>query len=173
MTRRPESDEYAAYFDRYISLVPGGDIVATIGAQLDDTFAVLRGLSDERGRYAYAPGKWSMKEVVGHLIDTERIMAYRALRIARGDVTPLAGFEQDAYVAQARFNDRSLVELQDEWTCVRASNVALFGSWHEDDWMRRGTASNNPISARALVYIIAGHELYHRDILETRYLREA
>src|SRR4051794_37281635 len=111
---RPNSTEYAAYYGKYVTLVPDGDITMTLAAQLEDTLALLRALPEERGNYAYEAGKWSIKELLGHVIDTERIFAYRALRIGRNDKTPLPGFEQDDYVANTNFNARTLSSLLDE-----------------------------------------------------------
>lgn len=167
---RPDSTEYAPYYGKYVSLVPDGPIVATLGNQIETTLDLLRGLSETQGDSRYAPGKWTIKELVGHVIDAERIFAYRALRIARNDKTPLPGFEQDDFVAGANFNAIPLAELTDELAAVRESNLRMFRHLTDDAWLRRGTASDNEVSARALAYIIAGHELYHLDILKTRYL---
>lgn len=170
MTARPETDEYAPYYGKYIALVPDGDIAATLAAQLEDTLALLRSISEAQGSYAYAPGKWSIRELLGHLIDTERVFAYRALCIGRNDKTPLPGFEQDDYVANTDFNARTLGSLIDEFAAVRQANLQLFKHFTDAEWQRRGTASEKEVSTRALAYIVAGHELYHRDILKTRYL---
>jgi hypothetical protein len=129
----------------------------------------LQALDDAAARHAYAPGRWTVKEVIGHIADTERVMAYRALRIARGDRTPLPGFEQDPYVAVAELNDRPLPELLAELAAVRAATVALFTGIPTAAWTRMGTASDAPCSVRALAYIIAGHELHHRALLHERY----
>jgi len=130
---------------------------------------LLRGVSDKDALKRYAPGKWSVKEVAGHLADTERIMAYRALRIARGDETPLPGFDENAYVPPAKFDARPLVDLIGDLFTVRAATVALFRTFDADAWRRRGTASGKPISVRALGYMIPGHERHHVEILKTRY----
>ncbi len=167
---KPETTEYAPYYGKYISLVADGDIVKTLENQIDATLQVLRGLSEEKGNHCYAPGKWSVKEVIGHLIDTERIFAYRALRIARNDKTPLPGFEQDDFVANADFDSARVADLADEFAAVRKANLSLFRRLSDEAWLRSGTASENGLSARAAAYIIAGHELYHLDILKTRYL---
>jgi hypothetical protein len=168
--QRPQPDEYNSFYERYISLVPSGDVVATLTAQWTKTAGLLTGLPEERGSHRYAPGKWSIKEMIGHMIDTERIMAYRAMRIARGDATPLAGFEQDDYVRNANFDSEKLAGLVDEFAAVRRSTTLLFEHMHADAFTRRGVANTNPISARALAWIIAGHELHHRAILEQKYL---
>ncbi len=167
---RPDDDEYAPYFGRYISGVPEGtDLMLLLAQQRDSIAAELAAIPLGGGDFRYAPGKWSIKEVVGHLSDTERIMAYRALCIARGDVTPLPGFDQEAYTPQARFDDLGLSALIDEWVAVRQASLALFRNLPAEAWGRRGTASDNPVSVRALAYIIAGHVLHHRKSLRTLY----
>jgi uncharacterized damage-inducible protein DinB len=171
MTTRPDSTEYAPYYGKYIALVPDGDITATLAAQLDTTLLRLRTLPEEQGSYAYAPGKWSIKELLGHVIDTERIFAYRALRIGRNDQTPLPGFEQEDYVVNTNFNARTLKSLLEEFTAVRQANVQLFKHFTDEEWLRRGRASDNEISTRALAYIIAGHAVHHANTLESRYLK--
>lgn len=166
---RPETDEIPPHFVGYIGKVTESDPVAVLAAQIDVTAALLRGLSDGDALKRYAPDKWSVKEVVGHLADTERIMAYRALRIARADETPLPGFDEKAYVPPAKFDGRSLAELVADLRTVRAGTLALFRSFDADAWRRRGTASGKPISVRALGYMIPGHERHHVEILKTRY----
>lgn len=170
MTTRPATGEFAPYYGKYIELVKGDDIVATLEAQISATLGVLRGLTEAQGNHRYEPGKWSIKEVVGHVVDAERIFAYRALRIARNDPTPLAGFEQDGYVASANFGAAVLANLTDGLELVRRSNLVMFRQFSPEAWQRRGTASENPVSVRALAYIIAGHELHHIRLLRRRYL---
>jgi uncharacterized damage-inducible protein DinB len=170
MTKRPESSEYAPYYGKYIALVPDGDLAVTLDRQIDATAALLSPLSEQQANYAYAPGKWSIKEVLGHLIDSERVFAYRALRIARNDKTPLPGYEQDDYVANAKFNARSLSGLLDEFAMVRKASIELFKNFTEEEWQRLGTANQTEITVRSLGYIIAGHELHHMDIVRNRYL---
>jgi len=167
---RPDSTEYAQYFDKYISLVPEGEIVVTLSNQIEGTLSLIRGLSKDQGDLRYAPGKWSVKEVIGHLIDAERIFAYRALRFARNDATPLSGFDENSYVDNAGFGSRSLADLAEEFEHTRKSNVYLFKHLDGDSWLRRGAANNNEASVGALAYIIAGHELHHVGILRSRYL---
>jgi len=170
---RPDATEYMPYFDRYISLVPEGDIVSTLGRQLDETLALLQSVPEERAGFRYAPDKWSIKELLGHMIDSERIFAYRALRFARNDATPLAGFEQDDYILGGSFDDYPLQELAEEFASVRRSTLLLFKHLSEEAWLRKGSANENEISVRALAYILAGHELHHTEILRTRYLSTA
>lgn len=168
-TERPKPGEYNVYYDRYISLIPGSDIVTTLATQLPKTVALLSSRSEQEGELRYAPDKWTVKEVVGHMIDTERIMAYRALRIGRNDRTPLSGFEQDDYIREGPYSELRLADLVEEFKAVRAATIALFRNLRSGDWTRRGTANQNEISVRALAYVIAGHELHHRNILEERY----
>ncbi|HMV48768.1 MAG TPA: DinB family protein [Blastocatellia bacterium] len=170
MNTKPATNEYAPYYDKYVSVVPEGDIVGTLEQQLAATQSLLRDLPEERGTDRYAPDKWSIKELFGHIIDTERIMSYRALRIARGDATPLPGFEQDGYITHGNFNARSLSDLAAELETVRRATLFLFKNLSDEAWLRRGVASENEITVRALAYIIAGHELHHLEILRSRYL---
>lgn len=167
---KPQETEYAAYYGKYVSLVADGNIVDTLTKQLGDTLAAWRAVPADKAEYRYAPGKWSTKEMMGHVIDTERIMAYRALRIARGDKTALPGFEQDDFVANTDWSARTIADLADEFEAVRKSNLILFRNFTDAAWKQIGTASGNPISARALANIIAGHELYHLSLLNERYL---
>ncbi len=168
VTVRPDSNEYAPYYGKYVSLVPEGDILVTLEKQLSETLALLAPREAD-GDFRYAPGKWSVKEALGHVIDTERVFSYRALRIARNDKTPLAGFEQDDYVKFGPFADCSLAALLQEFTSVRKATVALFRALDEAAWGRRGVASNNEVTVRALAYMIAGHELHHRRLFEQKY----
>ena len=164
---RPEPGEYAPYYDRYISLVPGTDILGTLEAQRREMLLLLSGRDDSDGNFRYAPDKWSAKEVLGHVCDCERIFAYRALRISRADRTPIEGFEQDDYVRNAP--QRPLAEIIDDYIAVRRATLTLFRNLDEQAWMRRGVANKNEVSVRAIAWITAGHELHHRRILEERY----
>lgn len=167
---KPEEGEFLPYYARYISLVPTGDVLSTLEAQMVETLALLRSLPASISTYRYAPEKWSVNEVVGHLIDSERIFAGRALRFARADATPVPGFEQDEYVKNSNFEAYPLAELASEFEAVRRATIFLFRHLEEAAWMRRGVANNAEITVRALAYIIAGHELHHREILGARYL---
>jgi hypothetical protein len=169
-TQRPKGDEFAPYYAGYIDAVPYGDVVHALESQLADTLGLIRGLPESRGEHRYAPGKWTIKEVIAHVSDCERVFAYRLLRIARGDATPLAGFEQDDYVRRGNFGARTLADLAQELEYVRRANLVLFASLDDEAMSRRGTANNQAISARALAYIIAGHERHHVKILRSRYL---
>jgi len=166
---RPAADEYLAYYDRYVTLVPDGNLVDILLEQQLETIGMLRRVDDERGLHAYAPGKWTIKEVIGHLCDAERVFAYRALRFARGDAQPVAGFDENAYVPAGRFNERRIGGLIDEFQSIRAATVHVFRYLTEDDLARRGIANGHPISVRALGYVIAGHELHHAKLLRERY----
>lgn len=166
---RPEPGEYAPFYETYVSLVQGGDVIAQLESQRLQTAQLFAASSERDGNFRYAPGKWSIKEVVGHLSDSERVFAYRAMCIGRGDQTALPGFEQDDYVKNGNFGEQSLADLVAEYGAVRASTLALLRSFNPEVGARRGTASNNPITVRALAFIIAGHELHHREILQERY----
>jgi hypothetical protein len=170
MTIRPDSTEYAPHYAKYVDLVADGDIVQTLDEQLEKIATLFGTITEERGSYAYAPGKWTIKELFGHVIDAERVFTYRAMRIARNDQTPLPGFEQDEFVANANFNARSLRSLTEEFTAVRRAGLQLFKHFTEVEWPRRGTASGKEVTVRALAYVIAGHAEYHAQILESRYM---
>lgn len=166
---RPEPGEYAPFYETYVSLVPGGDVIAQLESQRVQTAQLFAAGSERDGNFRYAPGKWTIKEVVGHLSDSERVFSYRAMRIARGDQTPLPGFEQDDYVKNGNFGEQSLADLVAEYGAVRAATLALLRSFNAEAGARRGTASDKPVTVRALAFIIAGHELHHREILKERY----
>jgi hypothetical protein len=138
--------------------------------QLDEVLVRLGPVPDSRGDYRYAPGKWSLKEVVGHLSDTERVWTYRALRIARGDATPLPGIDDQAWIAELGAADLLLADMVNEWGHVRRATLALFRHLPPVAWQRRGTASDQPVSVRALPYVIAGHVRHHMEVVEARYL---
>ncbi len=167
---RPDETEYLPYYGKYVSLVPDGDIINVLSTQLDETLALLREIPESRAGFRYADDKWSIKELVGHVIDGERIFAYRALRFARNDRTPLPGFEQDDYIRNAAFDERTLDDLASEFESVRRSTIFLFRPLKTEALMRQGLANESVASVRALAYMIAGHELHHRNILRDRYL---
>ena len=166
---RPESSEYADFYANYISKVPGSDVLGVLESQRLQMLQLFAGRSERDGSFRYAPGKWTVKEVLGHITDTERIFSYRALRIARGDQTPLPGFEQDDYVRSGAFGDRTLAGLAEEFGAVRTASVSLLRSFNEEAWSRRGVASQKEVTVRALGFMIAGHQIHHRIILEERY----
>ncbi len=167
---RPEKNEYAAFYESYVSLVEETDIVSALEKNLDELQSLFADVSEEKGSYAYAKGKWSIREVLGHLIDGERVFSYRALRISRDDQTPLAGFEQNSYVANSNFNRAKLADLIEEFSLLRSSNILFFKNLSDEAWFRIGTASEATISVRALAYIIVGHVRHHANILRERYL---
>ena len=169
LSPRPAADEYLPYYERYITLVPDGNLVELLATQVRDTLRLLRGVDDRRALYAYAAGKWTVKEVIGHISDAERVFSHRVLRFARGDVQPLPGFDENAYVPAGRFNERPVSDLIDEFEAIRSSTVHLFRYLNEDELARRGIANNNPISVRALGFVIAGHERHHAKLLRERY----
>ena len=166
---RPEPGEYAPYYEKYIQLVTGDDILTRLDQQRRQTMLLLSGRDEEDGNFRYAPDKWSAKEVLGHICDTERVFAYRALRFSRGDSTPLAGFEQDDYVRNGPFANHPLSDLVEDFIAVRRATLSLLRSLDETAWLRRGVANKNEVTVRALAYLIAGHELHHRRILEEKY----
>lgn len=166
----PVSDEFAPYYTRYIARVANIALpLEELVAQRARLLEFLSPLSDEQASFRYAPDKWSIKELVGHLSDVERVFAYRMLRIGRGDATPLPGFEEDDYVRAAASDRRAFAALLDDWAAVRDATVSLVAGMPADAWLRRGTASGAGISARALLFIILGHVEHHRSVLEERY----
>jgi len=169
MIDRPQSSEHLPYYSRYIALVPEGDVLALLESQHRATQQLLASVAPQQARHRYAAGKWSVTEVVGHLADTERIFAYRALRFARGDSTPLPGYDENAYTPAGRFDERSLGDVAAEFGAVRAATIAMFRGFPRDVLTRSGVANESPMSVRALVYIIAGHERHHVGILKERY----
>lgn len=169
-TKRPEPGDCAPYYHLYTAEVPEGDVFALLENQIAERSRLLAHLSDDKACYRYAPGKWSVKEVVGHLCDAERVFAYRALRFARADATPLPGFEQDDFVRAANFDRRPLADLLAEFESVRRASLSLFRGMTDEELMRPGTASDKPFVVRAIPFILAGHEIHHLRVLRERYL---
>jgi DinB superfamily len=167
---RPEKNEYAEFYANYVASVEETDIVAALQNQITELQNLFAEISEEQGTFAYAEGKWTIQEVLGHLIDGERVFSYRALRISRRDQTPLAGFEENSYVANSNFRNRKIAGMLEELMLLRQSNVIFFNNLTETAWLQTGTASNAEISVRALAYIMVGHIRHHLNILETRYL---
>lgn len=165
---RPQVNEYPKWADVYISLVKD-DIIITLEKQVKDFVDFINSLID-KGDYAYAEGKWTIKQLVGHIIDTERILAYRMLCFVRGDKNALPGFDEDAYVSNAHFQDRSLFSLGEEFAAMRTANLYLIKSLNEEELDRAGIANGLPITPRALAYFIAGHLIHHKNVIEERYL---
>ncbi len=168
MLTRPDRSEYADFYANYIARVPEGPIEDFLLKQYEEIVALVKDISEDEASVRPAPGKWSVKEVLGHLCDTERVMAYRALRFARGDQKELQGFEQDDYVAAGEFNTRLRHDLLVELKNVRGATIALFGSISPEAGLRSGVANGNPVTVRALAYIIAGHAQHHYELLKKR-----
>ena len=167
---RPNADEFAPFYAGYLQQVPDGDVVEALIGGVEIAAALLHDVPEEVARKAYAPGKWTLKQVILHLADAERIFAYRALRIGRGDSTDLPGWDETAYAPASGANDRSLESLLDELESVRESTVTLFEGLPEEAWTRRGRANGQSISVRAIAWITAGHLLHHLEIIQERYL---
>src|SRR5260370_5665880 len=170
MIRRAEISEHDPYYSKYIALVQGNDLTAALNTQISQSLATLRAIPEAKALHRYAPGKWSIKETLGHLIDTERIFTYRAMRFARNDPKPLTGFDQDPYVAAGGFDHRPCSDLIAEFEHVRGSTTLFFRGLPPEAALRSGTANNAAITVRALGYIIAGHELHHLGVLRDKYL---
>lgn len=166
----PDPSEYAPYYGTYTRQVPRGNILHILETQLDETLDTLHGIPAERETYRYAPNKWSIRELVGHLVDTERLFSFRAMAFARADPSPFPNMEQDDYVRAADFDRRPLKDLADEFLHLRKANVALFRSLDDEAAARIGTASGVQFTARSIPYIMAGHERHHLTILRERYL---
>lgn len=171
MTAVPARTEAAEYYFTYIDQVPAGDICELLDAQTRTVRDLLLGVSEQQSLHRYAPGKWSIRDVVNHVSDTERLFVYRAFWFARGFETPLPNFDQDIAVSAAHADERSWSSLVDEFQAVRAGTASFFRSLQAEAWSRRGVASDNPVTVRALAYIAVGHVTHHVNILRERYLR--
>ena len=167
---RPQPDEHAPYFSRYIELVPEEDIAGAMEAQGRETAALLANVSEEKAAFRYAPDKWSIKQLVGHVTDGERVFAYRLMCIARGESKSLPGFEENDYARSGGFDQRPFAELVDALAATRRATVALVRGVPAEAWTRVGTANDNKTSARAIAYMIVGHERHHLQVLRERYL---
>lgn len=170
MISRPLETEYAAYYGKYIGKVPQGDLIEILSQQIARAENIFGGITEEKSKYRYAEGKWSIREVLGHILDTERIFAYRALRISRNDKTALPGFEQDDFVPYSNHENILLKDILEEFLLVRKANLKMFESFNDEMWTRIGTASGNPVSVRAIAYILAGHFIHHAAVIEEKYL---
>lgn len=168
--RRPEKSEYFEYYDRYVQLVPDGELPLILRAQTSVTMDLLRGVSPEAAESRYAPGKWSLKEVLAHVLDTEWVFTYRALSFARGESAPLPSMDPDAYMAKAELSTISLPALLEQFRHLRSANTILFESFGDASLDRTGTASGYNFTVRAVLYVIAGHELHHMNVVRERYL---
>ena len=169
MINRPQPDEYPAYAAGYVNLVGNGPILEILEYQQQNTYNFFVRMDPDKANYKYADGKWTVKEVLGHIVDTERIFAYRALVFSR-EAIELPGFDQDVYVDKATFNSRTLEDIANEFKTLRESSLYLFRSISDEQQTQKGIASGNPVSVRALAYLIAGHEMHHIKILKEKYL---
>jgi len=170
MTGRPGTNEYADYYEKYVSLVPDGDIAETLARQLDESLATYRSIAEEQAKFRYAAGKWTIKQMLGHVCDAERVFSYRATAFARADKNALPGFEQDEWIPYADSDARTWTSLLEELKAIRGSTVALFRSLSDQALTRRGVASGREVSVLALGFIIGGHERHHLTVLKTKYL---
>ena len=169
MIERPSEGEHNPYYSKYISLVTEDDLLALLERQAGEVRALASALAPARETYSYAPGKWSVRQVLGHLTDAERVFGYRAFRISRGDETPLSGFDENIYVKRSPYADVAAKQLAEEFALVRSANVAFLRQLDASRWPLRGTANNSPISVRALAYIMAGHVKHHQKGLRDNY----
>jgi hypothetical protein len=170
--KRPDQEEYAQFYANYVSLVPETDVNSALENQIGELENLFKEISEEKGNFAYAENKWTIKELLGHLIDGERVFSYRAFRISRNDQTPLAGFEENFYVANSNFAKRSLADLLEEFSLLRRANVLFFQNLPAEFWSRTGIASDAEVSVRALAYVMVGHIRHHLNILKERYLAQ-
>ena len=170
MLKRPARGEFVDFYHTYISKVPEGDIIEILRTQCDETVALLAGIDELKADFRYAPGKWTIKEVAGHMLDTERLFSFRAMTFARNDPGPLPGMEQENYIQNGHFEQRPLADIVEEFRLQRQANILLFRSFDDEVTMRKGTASGFEFTVRALIYMAAGHERHHTLILKDRYL---
>lgn len=168
--QRPESNEYGSFYAGYVALVPEDDVLSAFEQQSSEMQRLIASLDDTRARYRYAEGKWSVKEVIGHVTDGERIFGYRALAVARGDASSLPGFDENSYMQYAAFDDWPIGELAESYALVRRANIVFLRNLPADAWARWGVANGSDITVRALAYIIVGHERHHMNVLRERYL---
>ena len=167
---RPETSEFAPYYNTYVSLIEGDNVLSVLDAQSAELRAIFLDMPEEKGTFAYESGKWTIKELLSHIIDGERIFAYRILRVSRGDTTPIEGFEQDDYIATSNANNRTFADMLDEFELNRRGNILMVKNIDDEASKLMGTASSVPVSARALTYIMAGHVTHHLTIFKNRYL---
>lgn len=170
MLQRPLTSEYPEYYVPYVNLVPEGDLLTILNEDLKSTMALFEGMSNEEGHFRYAPDKWSIKEVLGHMTDTERIMSYRLLRIGRGDQTALAGFNENEFVEGSQINNKSINDILEDFVATRKATITLIKNMPAEAWSYKGNANNTEVTTRAIGYIIAGHAIHHKKIIRERYL---
>jgi len=171
MIERPTPKEYHAHFELYIALVVDAVSCEQLRVQLNNVIDKLSALTEDQAKYRYAPGKWSIKQVIGHLSDTERVMSYRLLRVARGDRTSLPAFHEESFMLHSPYDELSMRDVIEEFRAVRCSTIALCNGLCDEAWLRRGIIDNQEMSARALGYIITGHVIHHMKMIEERYLQ--
>jgi hypothetical protein len=169
VAQRPAPDEHAPFFSGYVNLVPEADVLPVLEAQASEIPRLARSISADRETFRYGPGKWSIREIFGHIGDAERVFGYRAFCISRGDQAPLPGFDENDYIAESAYDERTVAELADDFAALRASNLAVLGRLDPARWARRGNANGNPVSVRALAFIMAGHVRHHVGVLKARY----
>jgi hypothetical protein len=169
-TGRPDETEFAPFYKGYIAHVIEDDAIAALEAELSESLSFFRSIDEQTSKTTYAEGKWTVRELAGHLIDAERVMSYRAMRFARNDRTELPGFEENDFVRAASFNDIPMGDLLREFEHLRRANILMFRNLSQAAWNRRGIANGNEVSVRALAFIIAGHEKHHRKVVKERYL---
>lgn len=169
MLQRPNESEFPPYYAGYIRLVPDGELLQVLKDDLDKTVSLFGGMAEEESQFRYAPNKWAIKEVLGHMTDTERIMSYRLLRIGRGDQTALAGFDENVYVDGAHFDRLPIKTILEDFTATRNATLTLIQNMPEETWNNKGFANNTEITTRAIAYIIAGHAIHHKKVVTERY----
>jgi hypothetical protein len=168
--KRPKPKEYPSFYKNYVDLVKTDNIIKELGDQILEIQAIISEIPEEKENYAYAEGKWTIKEIIGHIIDTERVLGYRAMRFARKDKTPLPGYDENFYVAHANFKKQTLYGLGHEFAIVREANLALFKVWDEEALSQMGNANKLDVSVRAILFMIAGHATHHLNVVKTKYL---
>lgn len=166
---RPTPEEYAPFFAGYVKLVPETDVLLVLAAQVSEIRRLAGSVPAGRETFRYAPGKWSIREIFGHIGDAERVFGYRAFCISRGDQTPLPGFDENDYIAESAYDERNVAELADDFAGLRGANLAVLGRLDPARWARGGNANGNPVSVRALAFIMAGHVRHHLGVLKARY----
>jgi hypothetical protein len=168
--KRPEPTEYPEYYANYVNLVKSNDVIKELKDQILNLQAIISEVPEEKEDYAYAVGKWTIKQLLGHIIDTERVFGYRAMCFARKDKTPLPGFDENAFVKNSNFNKRTLYELGHEFAIVREANLAMFRTFGEEELSQVGNANGKDVTVRSLIFMVAGHAIHHINVLKTKYL---
>lgn len=172
MLKRPDLEEFPVYMRSYVQLIPEGDIIQILNGQMASTQEIFSAVTEKQAEYRYAEGKWTLSEVLGHLTDTERIMNYRILRIARGDKSPLMGFDENEYVQEASFNERTIADLLEDYQNVRRATISLLKGLPQKSLQNKGNANGFEVTVETIAYMIAGHELHHIKIIQEKYLKD-